>query len=72
MPKMTKIEEFCQLYNKRWGVTRRKRLRCASDTGTLDVLGIFLLPAFLLPTIGFQQAGRNRCPSRDADQRYDR
>jgi hypothetical protein len=32
---MPKVEEFCQFYNKRWSDTRRKRLRCASETLTL-------------------------------------
>jgi hypothetical protein len=36
---MPKIKEFCHFY-KRWSVTRRKRLRCASDTKTLGILGL--------------------------------
>ena len=34
---VTKVKEFCHFY-KRWSVTRRKRLRCASDTETLGIL----------------------------------
>jgi hypothetical protein len=29
------------LYNKRWSATRRKRLRCASETITLGILAHF-------------------------------
>jgi hypothetical protein len=38
---MPKIEEFYHIYNKRWSATRRKRLRCASDTITLGILAHF-------------------------------
>ena len=37
---MTKINEFYHFY-KRWSATRRKRLRCASDTLTL-VTSLFI------------------------------
>jgi hypothetical protein len=36
---MPKVEEFYHIYNKRWSATRRKRLRCASDTIILGILG---------------------------------
>jgi len=39
MPKI--IGEFYHIYNKRWSATRRKRLRCASDTITLGILAHF-------------------------------
>ena len=36
---MPKVEEFYHIYNKSWSATRRKRLRCASET---IILGIFI------------------------------
>jgi hypothetical protein len=43
------------IYNKRWSATRRKRLRCASETITLGILG----------TSNFLESIRKRvpCPS---------
>jgi hypothetical protein len=38
---MPKIEEFYHTYSKRWSVTRRKRLRCASETIILGILDHF-------------------------------
>ena len=40
MPKVTKFNEFYHFY-KRCSATRRKRLRCASDTITLGTLDHF-------------------------------
>jgi hypothetical protein len=38
---MPKVEEFNHIYNYRWSATRRKRLRCASETITLGILAHF-------------------------------
>jgi hypothetical protein len=41
MTKLPKIKEFYHIKNKRLSATRRKRLRCASETITLGILAHF-------------------------------
>jgi hypothetical protein len=44
---MPKVEEFYHFFNKRWSATRRKRLRCASETTILGILAHLLLALYI-------------------------